>query len=142
MQLNHTHDVNATSWLESANAAGCDFPVQNLPFSVFRRTGSNEAFRGGVAIGDQVIDLAALDRAACLEGLAAKAASQCAQPVLNDFLAMGPAAWALAFRMASSKIATARVQPAEAPRIFTGKQAIMKPSAGSASRLLSFSRWQ
>ncbi|MDO9195311.1 fumarylacetoacetase [Rhodoferax sp.] len=93
MQLNHTHDVTATSWLESANAAGCDFPVQNLPFSVFRRTGSSEAFRGGVAIGDQVIDLAALNRAGCLEGLAAKAAGQCTQPVLNDFLAMGPAAW-------------------------------------------------
>lgn len=93
MQLNHTHDVTATSWLESANAAGCDFPIQNLPFSVFRRTGSNEAFRGGVAIGDQVIDLAALNRAGCLEGLAAKAADQCTQPVLNDFLAMGPAAW-------------------------------------------------
>lgn len=93
MQLNHTHDATATSWLESAHAAGCDFPVQNLPFSVFRRTSSSEAFRGGVAIGDQVIDLAALCRTACLEGLAAQAANQCTQTVLNDFLAMGPAAW-------------------------------------------------
>ncbi len=42
----------------------------------------------------------------------------------------------------SSKIATARVQPAEAPRILCGKQAMMKPSAGSASRLCSFSMWQ
>src|SRR2546425_2258747 len=41
-----------------------------------------------------------------------------------------------------STIATARVQPAEAPRIFTGKQAMVKPSPGSASRLCSFSRWQ
>ena len=93
MQLNHTHDAAAKSWLDSANAAGCDFPIQNLPFSVFRHTGSSEAFRGGVAIGDQVIDLAALGRAACLEGLAAEAASRCTQTVLNDFLAMGPAAW-------------------------------------------------
>ena len=43
---------------------------------------------------------------------------------------------------ASSKIATARVQPAEAPRILCGKQLMKKPSPGSASRLCSFSRWQ
>ena len=42
----------------------------------------------------------------------------------------------------SSKIATARVQPAEAPRILCGKQEMVKPSPGSASRLCSFSRWQ
>src|SRR6266850_658789 len=39
-----------------------------------------------------------------------------------------------------STIATARVQPAEAPRIFTGKHAMVKPWPGSASRLCSFSR--
>src|ERR1700693_2485735 len=41
-----------------------------------------------------------------------------------------------------SMIATARVQPAEAARIFIGKQSIVKPGAGSTSRLCSFSRWQ
>ena len=45
-------------------------------------------------------------------------------------------------RKASSKIATARVQPAEAPRILWGKQLMKKPSAGSASSGGSFSRWQ
>ncbi len=43
---------------------------------------------------------------------------------------------------ASSKMATARVQPAEAPRILCGKHEMKKPSAGSASRLCSFSMWQ
>jgi len=42
----------------------------------------------------------------------------------------------------SSKIATARVQPAEAPLILWGKQLTVKPLPGSASRLCSFSRWQ
>jgi len=28
--LNHTHDVHARSWVESANATGADFPIQNL----------------------------------------------------------------------------------------------------------------
>ncbi|MBH5322014.1 fumarylacetoacetase [Aurantiacibacter sediminis] len=50
----HTHDMNATSWVESANGHP-DFPVQNLPFGVFSTDG--EDARGGVAIGDYVLDL-------------------------------------------------------------------------------------
>ncbi|MNV96120.1 hypothetical protein D3C71_1910860 [compost metagenome] len=41
-----------------------------------------------------------------------------------------------------SNIATARVQPADAPRILCGKQLIVKPVAGIDSRLCSFSKWQ
>jgi hypothetical protein len=41
-----------------------------------------------------------------------------------------------------SKIATARVQPAEARSIFIGKQATVNPVGGSASRLCNFSMWQ
>lgn len=94
MELNHTHDANTRSWLESANAPGTDFPIQNLPFGVFRRKGSSETFRGGVAIGDQVIDLAAIARAGAVSGAAAvKAVNACAGDALNDFLTMGPAAW-------------------------------------------------
>jgi hypothetical protein len=83
--LNHTHDSGRRSWVASAHADGGDFPIQNLPFAVFRRVGSNEAFRGGVAIGDQVIDLAALSAAGALTGAAALAAAACRQPALNDF---------------------------------------------------------
>ena len=93
MELNHTHDAARSSWLASANAAGGDFPIQNLPFAVLRRKGANETFRGGVAIGDKVVDLAAVQRAGLLQGLAAQAAAACAQPALNEFMAMGPAAW-------------------------------------------------
>ena len=93
MHLNHTHDVTRKSWLASANARGGDFPIQNLPFAVFRRAGSDEAFRGGVAIGDQIVDLGAFSRTTLLEGLAARATIACAQPALNDFFAMGPVAW-------------------------------------------------
>ena len=93
MALNHTHDPAARSWLASANEAGCDFPIQNLPFGVFRRQGSGEAFRGGVAIGDQVIDLATVAQSGALQGLAAQAATAASQPALNDLLAMGQSAW-------------------------------------------------
>jgi fumarylacetoacetase len=57
MTLNATHDTALRSWVESAQAAGSDFPIQNLPFGRFRRARSGEAWRIGVAIGDQVLDL-------------------------------------------------------------------------------------
>jgi fumarylacetoacetase len=57
--LNATHDPQLRSWVASANQAACDFPIQNLPYGRFRRAGSGEAFRIGVAIGDQVLDLKA-----------------------------------------------------------------------------------
>lgn len=41
-----------------------------------------------------------------------------------------------------SRMATARVQPAEARSIFTGKHDTMKPVDGSCSRLCNFSMWQ
>ncbi|MEJ7688687.1 MAG: fumarylacetoacetase [Variovorax sp.] len=58
--LNTTHDPKLRSWVASANTAGCDFPIQNLPFGRFRTAGSaDEGFRIGIAIGDQVLDLKA-----------------------------------------------------------------------------------
>ncbi len=100
--LNETHDADLRSWVESANAAGCDFPIQNLPFASFRRRASAEAFRCGVAIGDQIVDLAALAAAGIFSGDAATAAQAGAQPQLNALMALGPAA-ASALRLALSR---------------------------------------
>jgi len=58
--VNCTHDPGLKSWVESANDPATDFPIQNLPFGVFKRKRSNEPPRGGVAIGNQILDLAAL----------------------------------------------------------------------------------
>jgi fumarylacetoacetase len=73
MKLDGTHDPALRSWVESASEPGCDFPIQNLPFGIFRRKGGQEAPRGGVAIGDQILDLAALGlrTGPTLNGLAA-----------------------------------------------------------------------
>ena len=79
MQLDVTHDPALRCWVPSANAAAADFPIQNLPFGRFRRARSDDAWRIGVAIGDQILDLAlALEQcpwdaavAALLEPLAA-----------------------------------------------------------------------
>jgi fumarylacetoacetase len=56
--LDDTHDASLHSWVESANAPDTDFPVQNLPFGRFRVPGE-PSWRIGVAIGEQVLDLAA-----------------------------------------------------------------------------------
>jgi fumarylacetoacetase len=60
MRLDDTHDPGLRSWVESAHEPGCDFPIQNLPFGIFKRKGQKEPARGGVAIGEQIFDLAAL----------------------------------------------------------------------------------
>ena len=57
--IDETHDPALKSWVESANDPATDFPIQNLPFGRFRRAGESGAPRIGVAIGDQVLDLAA-----------------------------------------------------------------------------------
>jgi crotonobetainyl-CoA:carnitine CoA-transferase CaiB-like acyl-CoA transferase len=66
-----------------------DFPIQNLPFGRFRRAGTNEALRIGVAIGDQVLDLAALGQ---LDPQIAVLLGPLAQGDLNGFMAHGRAA--------------------------------------------------
>ena len=100
--LNETHDPRLSSWVPTANDGQTDFPIQNLPFAVFRRRGSTEPFRGGVAIGDQVIDMAALARAGVLEGLAQQAVQAASADKLNALMAMGSAAWQ-ALRLALSR---------------------------------------
>ncbi len=92
-QLNETHDPGLKSWVASANRAPCDFPIQNLPFAVFRRKHTAEAFRAGVAIGDQILDLAALDNAGLMDGDAGSGVSACNNETLNPFMAAGPRLW-------------------------------------------------
>lgn len=92
LELNHTHDLGASSWVMSANA-GTDFPIQNLPLAVFRRAGTDEAFRGGVAIGDKVLDLRLLAQWPELEASLCAAVSAASRETLNDFLEMGSHTW-------------------------------------------------
>jgi fumarylacetoacetase len=103
-QTDETHDPSRRSFVESANAAGTDFPIQNLPFGVFRVRGRNEAPRVGVAIGDQVLDVSRL--ATLLTGAAAPAALACASPQLNDLMRLGPPAWS-ALRLQLSRLLSA-----------------------------------
>jgi fumarylacetoacetase len=92
IKINETHDPNLTSWVESSNISGNDFPIQNLPFGVFKRTHVDEEPRIGVAIGDQILDIAACVRANLIDG---PAAESCFSSHLNDLLALGPESWSI-----------------------------------------------
>jgi fumarylacetoacetase len=56
--LDATHDPQRSSWVPSTHAADIDFPIQNLPYARFRREGSDQPWRIGVAIGDRILDMA------------------------------------------------------------------------------------
>jgi fumarylacetoacetase len=119
--LNATHDPAVTSWVASANPPGADFPLQNLPFAAFRRSGSGESFRGGVAIGDAVLDLGALHALGVLPGSAAQALALCTRPTLNAFMAEGAEASAalraaLSAALRSGSPLEARLRPLLIPQ--------------------------
>ncbi len=67
--LDETHDYRAQSWIDSADIPGTDFPIQNLPFGVFRRREGAKDARVGVAIGDRVLDLRGLQQKTLLKDL-------------------------------------------------------------------------
>jgi fumarylacetoacetase len=82
--MNPTNDPNLTSWVDVP--PGSHFPIQNLPFGVFRpATGGSP--RVGVAIGDHVVDLAALAARGLLPD------GYFDRPSLNAFFAAGRAVW-------------------------------------------------
>jgi fumarylacetoacetase len=80
MTLDHTHDKALRSWVQDANGHP-DFPIQNLPLGVFSPAGG--APRGGIAIGDHILDLRAMEAMGLFSG------EQTHGPALNEFLALG-----------------------------------------------------
>src|SRR4051812_3593355 len=62
------------------------FPIQNLPYGVFKRPSAEHA-RVGVAIGDQVLDLSVLEWAKLLPD------EYFSHPTLNKFMAAGREKW-------------------------------------------------
>jgi len=100
--LNETHDPALTSWVASANTGETDFPIQNLPFASFKCKSNDEDFRGGVAIGDQILDLKAAANSGLFNGLAQQALVACSKEKLNDYMAMGKDTWS-ALRLALSQ---------------------------------------
>lgn len=87
--LDRTHDTAIPSWVESANGHD-DFPLQNLPFGVFSDQADTTA-RGGIRIGDMIVDLRSLATGDLLSGSALAAAKLASAGTLNAFFAAGAA---------------------------------------------------
>jgi len=84
--IDQTHSPGRRSWVASANRHP-DFPIQNLPFGVFAPPSG--APRGGIAIGDDILDIVAALEHGLFEGPAAKAAEAAAGATLNPLFALG-----------------------------------------------------
>lgn len=76
------------SWVASANDGATDFPLENLPYGVFSEKGG--APRCGVAIGDFVLDVAALEAAGVI---ALSGGPLLGEARWNPVMAAGPAVW-------------------------------------------------
>ena len=99
------------SWVAGANDAQAPFPLNNLPCGVFSRPG--EASRCGTAIGDSVLDLAALERAGLL---ALPGGPYFEQPEWNALMAAGPEVWA-ALRARLTALLAEGADPVAAPHL-------------------------
>src|SRR5436190_3837710 len=84
--IDESHDPRRVSWVASAQGHA-EFPIQNLPFGVFSPAGGSP--RGGVAIGDQILELRAALEVGIFSGEAARAAEAAAGASLNPLMASG-----------------------------------------------------
>src|SRR5271166_6263914 len=109
--LDPTLDPDRQSWVSSANGHP-EFPIQNLPLGIFSPPG--EEPRGGIAIGDSILDLSACLRAGLFSGQAAIAARAACGGTLNELLALGAPARA-ALRAAACYILDVRSDAAGEP---------------------------
>ncbi|MGH9023244.1 MAG: fumarylacetoacetase [Acidimicrobiia bacterium] len=89
MSVDPGDELDRRSWVRSAS--GGDFPLQALPYGIF--SSGAGARRVGVAIGDRILDLAALARAGLMNDACPGASSVFAAGSLNPFMACGPAVW-------------------------------------------------
>ena len=109
--IDATHDASRRSWVESANGHP-DFPIQNLPFVIFSADGGEP--RGGIAIGEDILDLR--QAGGLFSGEAAAAADAAAGPALNPLFALGAGPRkalraALSDLLAADGTARSRVEP-------------------------------
>ncbi len=84
--IDETHSPGRRSWAASANGH-LDFPIQNLPFGVFTPPGGDA--RGGVAIGEEILDMRVALELGLFDGPAAQAAEAAAGATLNPLFALG-----------------------------------------------------
>jgi fumarylacetoacetase len=87
--------VNQKSWIASANDPTSEFPIQNLPYGVFRHRQQTHI---GIAIGDSILDLHACAEHGLLAGLSEDIVAACRvetedAAVLNSLMSLGATSW-------------------------------------------------
>ena len=82
--MSRTNNPKLKSWIEVKQ--GSDFPIQNLPFGIFKA--GDKSPRAGVAIGDYIVDLSSLAKAGLLDSIHFDK-KVLEQKTLNDFIALG-----------------------------------------------------
>ena len=102
------------SWLASANDPASDFPIQNLPYGVFRSAGD---FHMGVAIGDRILDLHACAEHGLVAGLSEETRDACRAPRLNPLMALGSAAWSTLRRGLTALLDADKASPETQDRV-------------------------
>jgi fumarylacetoacetase len=91
--MNPTNDPALRSFVPVPS--GSHFPIQNLPYGVFRRR-DGDAPRIGVAIGEFVLDLAVLEEERLFAETILDGREVFVRPALNAFMASGCSAWSAA----------------------------------------------
>jgi fumarylacetoacetase len=122
-RVDETHALALRSWVESANDPSSDFPIQNLPFGVFRHD-FEERPRVGIAIGDHVLDCLAASRAGWFDGVDPAVRGALEHWSLNALMTLGRAD-ARAVRAIASRLL--RADTAEGMRAVTARDALLVP---------------
>ncbi len=107
-RLNETHDPKARSWVQTANDGATDFPLQNLPFGVFKHRHNGEPSIG-VAIGDQIVDMRKARDCGALRDIDALTCEALDEEFLNVLMAVGPE------RNSALRLALSRALRSDAP---------------------------
>ena len=117
--MDHTSQSMLRSFVSVASES--HFPIQNLPYGVFRRRSSRIAHIG-VAIGDSILDLTVLAEAGMFGGIGIDGRCCFSQEKLNPFMAAGPAVW--------------RAARAEITRLLRADEPALRDNAGLRERSL------
>ncbi len=88
--MHHTCDPALRSFVDVAPDS--PFPIQNLPFGIFRPADGGDA-RVGTAIGDKVLDLGALEEEGFFQGPHLRGRKVFRRDALNELMALGRPAW-------------------------------------------------
>lgn len=125
-KIDATHARSLRSWVDSANGHP-EFPIQNLPLGIFSHGDGGKG--GGVAIGDQILDIAAVRAAGVVPASCDRAAAAASGESLNAFFALG-AKERRAFRAFVSSILSD-----DAPAHSSRRESLLRPMADCSLHL-------